>query len=480
MRELFANGKMGHVNEGATVVLLGEARGEHLFLQLLGEELATRAGVAACEVELDGNDLSPEERVKVLVPSLEPEFAAALTLTDAEARKELGRIEERLGIENARRLWRGDILYWRDRCPNELLARQAIGYADVFDRLYRETPDLVGGFAEESGRLMKRMFRAVSAAHGRRLISSLTASIPNRMLLMDQEDPFLGVTSFDEFEPSPAQKAEARNHVERVRASELDFVSPRDLSVTPQRVRNFVRLARRELLPRNPGDRNTHLRVFARDFVRQRARLEALRRASVMDLPSGPAVFYPMQYTDDSQISIRGEAYSNQLALIEYLCEAVPFGYELWIKPHPAIPGDVSTRALLDLRRRKPNLHVIHPHVHPHRILRAVDAVVTVNSTLGYEALIFGLPMVTLGTALYRGHGLTVDVEALSDLPEAISRALARPRLSDDQIIHFLAYVFEVTYPVTSIAEDASRANAGRYADAIVAALVEHPRSVLP
>jgi len=49
--------------------------------------------------------------------------------------------------------------------------------------------------------------------------------------------------------------------------------------------------------------------------------------------------------------------------------------------------------------------------------LPMVDAVVTVNSTVGFEAIMMGKPVMLLGTAIYGGHGLTVDARTPNDWP---------------------------------------------------------------
>ena len=51
---------------------------------------------------------------------------------------------------------------------------------------------------------------------------------------------------------------------------------------------------------------------------------------------------------------------------------------------------------------------VIEP-CHPHALLRAVDAVYTVSSQMGFEALLLGKPVYCFGMPFYAGWGLTRD-----------------------------------------------------------------------
>lgn len=459
------------------IALLGEARGEFLFLRMVAEEIRARYGPdAALQIEMDPTDLTDAERRGCVVPATRPEFVSAARIRAADLPDRIAEAEHHHGVDNLRRLWRGDIQFWRDGVPEDQLARQALGYLAVFDALYREHPGLRGGFAEESGRLMKRAFRAISVAQGRAMATSLTVALPGRVVLMDQEDPFAGKPPFEGFEPTAAELAQAREHVRRVRASDIQFAAPRNLGIDAGRVRRFVKLARRDLLGRNPGDRNVHLRAFLRDFLRQRARYQLLDRVTRKAVPDERGVLYPVQFTDDSQITIRGEAFANQLAWIEYFAAALPYGHALWVKPHPASPGDLPVSRLLALAKRSENIRILHPRLHAHEILRRATAVLTVNSTLGFEALMFGVPTVTLGKSLYRGHGLTIDVATPSDLPQALWRAVQGPRLEEDAATRFIAYMIRITHPVAAIADDPGRENAARYVGAIADALaIEEP-----
>lgn len=68
---------------------------------------------------------------------------------------------------------------------------------------------------------------------------------------------------------------------------------------------------------------------------------------------------------------------------------------KLWAAGHL---GDVS------------DITVINDHCHPHALINAVDAVYTVSSQMGFEALLLNQPVYCFGMPFYAGWGLTVDV----------------------------------------------------------------------
>lgn len=85
---------------------------------------------------------------------------------------------------------------------------------------------------------------------------------------------------------------------------------------------------------------------------------------------------------------------------------------ELLIRAHPDTllkgrPGMLS-HLLLDA-----NTKLLDADCHPHALLEKVDAVYTVSSLLGFEALLLGKTVVCFGAAFYAGWGLTDDRVAM-------------------------------------------------------------------
>jgi hypothetical protein len=456
------------MSRSARIALIGEARGEFLFLRRMAEGIRQQLGEnAVLEVAMEALDLTPEERRTCLVPHEEPEFAEALAIPTEHLVDRVREAETDFGIPNLRPLWRSDLLSWRDGVPDDLLARQAIGYLRVFDRVFADHPELVGGFAEDGGRLIKRCFRSMSLKHGGRMVIALPVGIPNRIAFVEQEDYTMGLPPYESFEATGRLRAEAHAHADRVVNSVVEFSRPRDLSLSRRRMRNFLRLAYRQLTGAGPA-RDAYLAAFARDYGYQRAQLALLNRFADRELPSRPTVFYPVQVVQDTQMSIRGAPYLDQRWLIRYLAHSLPYGCQLVVKPHPAAPGELSAAGLLRMRRDAPNLRILHPSVHAHEVLRGVSAMVTVNSTTGFEALMFGIPVVTLGGSMYRHCGVTYDVHDPAELPAAVAAALNGPAPDRGGVLKLIAYCLAVSHEAIQSYADPSRSNAFRFAEALM------------
>lgn len=170
-----------------------------------------------------------------------------------------------------------------------------------------------------------------------------------------------------------------------------------------------------------------HTRLIARPL---NARTAARPQAETFELPE-EFVFLPLQVHDDSQILMYSPRFSDMPTVVDFVAGGLDAfnathgtDTKLVVKEHPSDYGriDYST-----LRARHPDAVFTRLHDTADLIARA-RAVVTVNSTVGIEALLAMKPVVTLGKAFYNVPGLvrpcrddrfeTALAEALATLPD--------------------------------------------------------------
>ncbi len=153
------------------------------------------------------------------------------------------------------------------------------------------------------------------------------------------------------------------------------------------------------------------------------ARIAALRAAR----PGAPVVLVPGQVEDDASIRLGAGAIRTNRALLEAARAALP-GAILLYKPHPDVeaglrPGLVpDAAALADL---------VLDRIDAQSALALADRVWTITSGLGFEALLRGLAVTTLGAPFYAGWGLTDD---RGPVPERRKQPQPRPDL--DRLTH--------------------------------------------
>ena len=131
-------------------------------------------------------------------------------------------------------------------------------------------------------------------------------------------------------------------------------------------------------------------------------------QAPAIAAPAGRRrILVPGQVEDDASVRLGGGAVRGNLALLRAVREAAPDAFLVY-KPHPDIEAGfrrgriaaVELDGLADMvLERAPMAEV----------LRQVDAVHTITSLTGFEALLRGLPVTCWGSPFYAGWGLTED-----------------------------------------------------------------------
>lgn len=133
--------------------------------------------------------------------------------------------------------------------------------------------------------------------------------------------------------------------------------------------------------------------------------------------------FFPLQLYDDANL-VRFSPYDT---LVDVVLDVVPKlaerGYTVVIKPHPASkqrPSAAVANALAQAALQKWSDHVVWLEGQDQsysntQIIRISDLVVTVNSSVGFEALYFEKPVVVLGDAIYKPKDLFPTLDDIVD-----------------------------------------------------------------
>lgn len=126
------------------------------------------------------------------------------------------------------------------------------------------------------------------------------------------------------------------------------------------------------------------------------------------ELPPGHRILVPGQVEDDASIRLGAGAERTNLALLERVRAENPDAVVIY-KPHPDVeaglrPGRIDPERLAGLA------DVVAHHASAPALMDRVDALWTITSTMGFEALLRGLPVTTLGAPFYAGWGLTRDL----------------------------------------------------------------------
>lgn len=130
--------------------------------------------------------------------------------------------------------------------------------------------------------------------------------------------------------------------------------------------------------------------------------------AAAPAVPEGHRILVPGQVEDDASIRLGATGPCTNLALLERVRAENPDAIILW-KPHPDVEAGLRAgKVAQDVAARLADVTL--SNVDPHSAIALADEVWTMTSTLGFEALLRGVPVTCLGTPFYAGWGLTRDL----------------------------------------------------------------------
>ncbi len=138
------------------------------------------------------------------------------------------------------------------------------------------------------------------------------------------------------------------------------------------------------------------------------------------DIPAGRRILVPGQVEDDASIRTGTDAIRTNLDLLRAARTAHPDAVIIY-KPHPDVEAGLRAGAVADTDGLA---DIVASNADPVGLLAQTDEVWTMTSLLGFEALLRGVRVTTLGAPFYAGWGLSND---RGNVP---ARRQARPDLA--------------------------------------------------
>ena len=196
---------------------------------------------------------------------------------------------------------------------------------------------------------------------------------------------------------------------------------------------------------------------------RWRARLvtrTGVRRESQGELGTGPFLFVPLQVRGDTQISVHGgwiRSVPEFIAEVVRATEHLPEGWRVVFREHPS---DREGNAEQLARLVGPRV-VVDNTTDTFELVRRSEGVVTVNSSVGMQALLFGKPVLALGHANFTVPGVAATAVDSAELDRAFEAAgdWDIDLKLTDAFLRFLADEYYVPWP---IADATTRERVGR------------------
>ncbi len=138
---------------------------------------------------------------------------------------------------------------------------------------------------------------------------------------------------------------------------------------------------------------------------------------------AGDYLFFALSVTPEASTCIVAPNFADQLIVISALARSLPAGWRLVVKDHLPMCGR-RTRAFYDQTRQYQNVTLVDPTLRSTELIRRARVTAVIAGTSGWEAMLMGKPVLTLGPVWYLATGLGVYCRDLEHLHRDIRRAV--------------------------------------------------------
>lgn len=152
--------------------------------------------------------------------------------------------------------------------------------------------------------------------------------------------------------------------------------------------------------------------------IKRKVVLIQLEKLLAFPQPGEKYLIYPLHYHPESSTSVLSPEFVDEDVVIKNLAFNLPDGIMLYIKDHPNAAGFKKISYYKRLCTL-PNVRLIH-YKHPTKsLLENSEGVVTLTSTMGFEALLHEKPVYCLGEAFYTPHKMCIKMAHATELKKA-------------------------------------------------------------
>lgn len=158
-------------------------------------------------------------------------------------------------------------------------------------------------------------------------------------------------------------------------------------------------------------------------------------------------VLFTLQYQPEIVTDVFARWYSDQVTTIKYITSALPLGYKLYVKEHKVALGKRSGLwTFYNEIKKNNNVVMLDPYADSHVFIKKAKVVIVAAGTVGWEALLFGKPVITLGNTFYNNTGLVKRVENIKFLKENLKTLLDDYVLDEELLKKYIVAMRKGTY----------------------------------
>ena len=165
---------------------------------------------------------------------------------------------------------------------------------------------------------------------------------------------------------------------------------------------------------------------------------------NIEELRSVKFYFYPLHYEPEATLLYFNPIYSNQTYVIEQIAHQLPLDTILVIKEHPQQPGTLMLPRFYQLRKQFSNVLFLPADKDSYQIIKLCKGVITINGSVGWEALVNNVPTIAFGNVFYDKHPDLIKVRDVKNLSQILEEE--HPVPSDKNTINYASKILSLSH----------------------------------
>jgi capsule polysaccharide modification protein KpsS len=125
------------------------------------------------------------------------------------------------------------------------------------------------------------------------------------------------------------------------------------------------------------------------------------------------------------------------------------------VKEHPVDKGALLRGKFRELKRQQSALYYLPAETHGRQVLAHTSRVVTLTSTVGWEAAVTGRTVYVLGQIFYDRLAGLQRIRNFDELKAALRSAVAGQPVAREDVVDFVARMTAASYPGNPFPHDA-------------------------
>jgi len=166
--------------------------------------------------------------------------------------------------------------------------------------------------------------------------------------------------------------------------------------------------------------------------------------------PDCDFAYFSLHYQPEISTMLYAPFYVDQKYVIKQIARSLPLHYTLYVKEHPVMV-EYRPRSFYKEILKMPNVKLIDPSISTYSILPKTKLVATIAGTTAWEGLLLKKPAINFGDRFYNSLPGAKRCHDFEQLPYIIKNQLDNYVPNEEELIAFLAAIFEDSVPVDLI-----------------------------